>query len=768
MSKLYLYTVFHANLQYSSIPEDQYSAIIDLCYWPVISLLDKYKISLGLEFPAYTLEKINQIDGTFLQILNNYRDKGKCEIIGSGYSQNIFPLIPCEANAKNLLLGNQIYRNYLGEDPKIAYVNEQVYSAGLPKLYIDAGYEALILDWHNSVASSDFPDDYKYQTLWLKGIDQKAIKLIWNNSISFQRFQRYIQGEISIDEYLAYLMSHFSDEADRVFPLYASDWEIFNPDQDVSFNKEDPGNNEKIQRLDDLFASLESLAEIDIISPSRILQLLPPKNEIQIGNTEFPITAKKQAKYNVTRWAVCGRDNARINAQCLQSFHRLSLIETLSKCLDSNRRISTERINGNWFQLCYLWGSDFRSFTTEEKYLEFRNKMGFLLGDLEKALNDLSSNVKVIDDFALFNPRETTWQNTAYEFNLQLEPGKHYGTPTVCLDNEPLITQAEDIRYYRDKSIRSARFVICPTIPPLSFCQGKVVPKAQADQEIGWHLENNSVRTKEVQVDFLNSRGGNIKNLFFPHIYDLSLAGTISHDFYDEIGFSTDQYTAHTIIQEREFKKITDLCPATLAFPQVGTDYPLRVPVKCKVSIPNVDLFKTYFIYTNEPRIDIKYDFRISDLSPYFFRTGILTINPEAFDQERLRYSTVNGGESVEEFFVNNKKINQTEIIDARFSASHCLGASEGWVDISDDHKGLTITTNRRKLYSAPLLHYQETKKSFYLRVYNSFCETDETTRQYWRGHSGFEVTYLGHRNEIQEARRKSQMINDGLLLITK
>jgi hypothetical protein len=204
-----------------------------------------------------------------------------------------------------------------------------------------------------------------------------------------------------------------------------------------------------------------------------------------------------------------------------------------------------------------------------------------------------------------------------------------------------------------------------------------------------------------------------------------------------------------------------------MAVPPAGEHYPIRVPIRSRVSIPNIDFYKTYLVYTNEPRLDIRYDFRISDLAPYFFRTGILTINPDAFDRETLRYSTVNGGETIEEFFLRGKRINQIDIIDARFSAGNCLGASEGWLDISDDKKGITVTANRSKLYSALLLHYEETRKSYYFRVYNSFCETDETTRQNWRGHSRFDLTYMGHKNKIEEIRKKSRMIGDGLVLIT-
>ena len=39
MSKLNLYSIFHGNLNYSSIPRESYHDIIDLCYWPILNAI---------------------------------------------------------------------------------------------------------------------------------------------------------------------------------------------------------------------------------------------------------------------------------------------------------------------------------------------------------------------------------------------------------------------------------------------------------------------------------------------------------------------------------------------------------------------------------------------------------------------------------------------------------------------------------------------------------------------------------------------------------
>ena len=53
-----LYTVFHLNLAYSSIEEEQRPQVIETCYWPVLRLAEELGLPFGIETPGYTLETI--------------------------------------------------------------------------------------------------------------------------------------------------------------------------------------------------------------------------------------------------------------------------------------------------------------------------------------------------------------------------------------------------------------------------------------------------------------------------------------------------------------------------------------------------------------------------------------------------------------------------------------------------------------------------------------------------------------------------------------
>ena len=140
---LQLYSIFHLNIAYSSIEEEQRPEVIQRCYWPLLRLARKYDLPFGIEATGHTLEEIAAVDPAWVEELRRLTSEGNCEFIGSGYSQVIGPLVPADVNAANLRLGNQVYEQMLGFKPDIALVNEQAYSAGLVRHYIEAGYRAI-------------------------------------------------------------------------------------------------------------------------------------------------------------------------------------------------------------------------------------------------------------------------------------------------------------------------------------------------------------------------------------------------------------------------------------------------------------------------------------------------------------------------------------------------------------------------------------------------------------------------------------------------
>ena len=56
MSTLDVFALFHLNLAFSSIEEEQRQAVIDRCYWPLLRLPDMIGAPVAIEATGYTLE----------------------------------------------------------------------------------------------------------------------------------------------------------------------------------------------------------------------------------------------------------------------------------------------------------------------------------------------------------------------------------------------------------------------------------------------------------------------------------------------------------------------------------------------------------------------------------------------------------------------------------------------------------------------------------------------------------------------------------------
>lgn len=362
--KLKTFSFFHLNLAYSAIRVDQRKEVIDRCYWPLLRLAKQRQLPFGIEASAWTLETIESIDPAWLAELRDLVTNGPCEFIGCGYAQIIGPLVPAEVNEANLRIGMQRYEELLGLRPDVALVNEQAYSAGLVPLYQDAGYKAIIMEWNNPARSHpDWDAEWRYLPQFACGTRNVQLPLIWNKSVSFQKVQRYVHGEMELDEYLAYVQAHVGVN-DRAFPIYGNDVEVFDFRPGRYMTEAPLHAYGEWQRIDAMYAALLDSPNIEMIKPSEVLALkeMPGAgNRLQLETAAHPIPVKKQDKYNVLRWAVTGRGDLRINTTCWQIYEAM---------LRSGSATDTD-----WTELCYLWSSDFRTHITEARWAEYQARL---------------------------------------------------------------------------------------------------------------------------------------------------------------------------------------------------------------------------------------------------------------------------------------------------------------------------------------------------------------------------------------------------------
>jgi hypothetical protein len=353
---LQLFALFHLNLAFSSIEEEQHGDVIARCYWPLLRLAEKFG-PIGIEVSGYTLEAIAARDPEWIGRARALIAAGRIELIGSGYSQMIGPLVPARVTQANLRIGNDIYERLLGIRPSLALVNEQAYAAGLVGLYLDAGYRALAMDWDNpGTAHPQWLAETRYLPQRALGADGRSIGLIWTNTVAFQKLQRFVHRDIGLDAYLDYVRKQQAPGS-RALCVYASDAEIFDFRPGRYKTEEKLTQESEWARMEEAFEHLA--AAFDLIAPSQVLALRDARQAgqtLRLETAANPIPVKKQRKYNLARWAVTGRDDIGINTACERIYRGLA---------------AAGASDAAWKELCYLWASDFRTHITERRWTRY-------------------------------------------------------------------------------------------------------------------------------------------------------------------------------------------------------------------------------------------------------------------------------------------------------------------------------------------------------------------------------------------------------------
>ncbi len=357
-SGLQIFAFFHLNLAFSSIEEARRGEVIARCYWPLLRLAERIG-PIGMEISGYTLEEVARRDPEWIGRAKSLIAQGRIELIGSGYSQMIGPLVPARVTAENLRLGHETYMRLLDARPRVALVNEQAYAAGLVGLYRDAGYDALIMDWENPAAGHP---EWKTETQYLPqralGADGRDIALIWSNTTLFQQLQRYAHGDIDLETYQRFVRSRMG-QGPRALCLYASDAEIFDFRPGRFRTEESLSDESEWMRLEQALGTIAT--DAPMTAPSDTLALLHAPGAGRILSLECaaaPVPVKKQRKYNLARWAVTGRDNLAINAACQRIYEGM-----------------LESEHPDWKELCYLWASDFRTHLTERRWAAYCDRL---------------------------------------------------------------------------------------------------------------------------------------------------------------------------------------------------------------------------------------------------------------------------------------------------------------------------------------------------------------------------------------------------------
>ncbi len=366
MGDLSLYSCYHLNLAYSSVEENRRPELLERCYWPLLELVRDLHLPIGIEASAYTLERAAELDPAWLDALRELcTGGGPCAFVGSGYTQLIGPLVPPEVNRTNLAVGMDRYQALLGLRPDIALVNEQTYSAGMVRHYLDAGYRAIIMEWDNPAAAHPaWNRELRYHFQFARDQHGRRIPVLWNHSIPFQKFQRYAHGELELGDVVAYLAGHVSNRP-RSLCLYGNDAEVFDFRPGRYRDEAAVGAGSEWDRVRRLYETLRDDPRFELASLERTLNRMAEPgsgHDLHLETPDQPVPTKKQYKYNPTRWAVSGRDDLGANTACWRIYEALV-------------RDKVPAADDAWKELCYLWSSDFRTHITDRRWAAYLKRL---------------------------------------------------------------------------------------------------------------------------------------------------------------------------------------------------------------------------------------------------------------------------------------------------------------------------------------------------------------------------------------------------------
>lgn len=346
------YIFFHLNIFFSSIKIKQREEVIKKCYWPLLLLAESSKVPIAIEASGITLEIIKFLDVNFINKLKNLIKLKKIIFIGSGYSQIIGPLNLKKINQSNLEEGNKIYEKILKIKPKICLVNEQSFSKGLIKNYLKAGYKKIIMESNNLFSSNKhWLEKLKRFPQFLSDDFNNKIEVIWNDTLLFQKFQRFVHGDIAEEEYFKFI-NFYTKNKKGYFCVYGNDCEIFNF-RPGRFKEEKKINFDEWSIIKNILNKLSlkyNFVKINSIKSYKKSTL----KSLKFENTCY---VKKQHKYNISRWAVTGKNDIWLN----------SLLFKLYKSLD------TKYFNKNIKKILYISSSDFRTHIDNMRWKELKN-----------------------------------------------------------------------------------------------------------------------------------------------------------------------------------------------------------------------------------------------------------------------------------------------------------------------------------------------------------------------------------------------------------
>jgi hypothetical protein len=345
-----LFSAWHLNLNYSALDRETHSEVIEKCYWPLLHLAETSNCAQGIELSGSTLQRICEIDCSWVEKLISLEKRGLVEVLSSGQHQIVGPLAPSSVNAANFRLGSSALKAILGTSPRVAFVNEQCVSKGILLLLEDLGFEAAIVEWENAwIANPGWSESSGWRPQ--RFLSPDGLRIIWNRSRWFQGLQRYAHEELNLSS-LINIYREAEVAKSGAFCFYGGDAETF----DFRAGRFSTEANRALDEWGRIRDVVEMTVEAGAkwVKPSEI-ETLELEEVLDLFDIENQVLTKKQPKYNAVRWAVSGRANYDLNNYA----HTLARREDYLSDPDDND-LDEEVLS--------MWASDLRTHLTHKRW----------------------------------------------------------------------------------------------------------------------------------------------------------------------------------------------------------------------------------------------------------------------------------------------------------------------------------------------------------------------------------------------------------------
>lgn len=139
--------ILHFNVDYAEIPRKELPTVVKTSYRPMINAIKEWSDgTICLNLTGHTIEFLQSRHPKLLSEIRMLVDAGVVDILATGYSHPILPLLPPERMAKQVADHVHLVEELFGHRPRGVWPPELAVSPQVLKTFLDHGLEWVAID----------------------------------------------------------------------------------------------------------------------------------------------------------------------------------------------------------------------------------------------------------------------------------------------------------------------------------------------------------------------------------------------------------------------------------------------------------------------------------------------------------------------------------------------------------------------------------------------------------------------------------------------